>query len=91
MKQTINKSEFRDAFFNMGRSDNFSYEALGQLYDYYDEIEGYDLDVVEICCDWTEDSIKSALKAYGFDELKELAWSTTVIKIDDDTVLYRNY
>ena len=33
MKQTINLSGFRDAFQNMDRKENFSYEGLELLFD----------------------------------------------------------
>ena len=37
MKQTVSKGMFRDAFKACGRGDQFSYEALGILFDYLEE------------------------------------------------------
>jgi hypothetical protein len=54
MYQTINKSQFRDAFHAMGRGDQFSYDALGMLFDYLDG--DHELDVIAICCTFSEDS-----------------------------------
>jgi hypothetical protein len=55
MHITINKSQFRDEFKRAGRGDQFSYEALGLLFDYFEECEpDYDLDVIAICCEFVE-------------------------------------
>jgi hypothetical protein len=59
MKQTINKCDFRNAFAECNRGDQFSYEALGLLFDFLEEMEegtgeGYDLDVIALCCEFTE-------------------------------------
>ncbi len=76
MKQTINVNDFRDAFTEYGRNDNFSYDGLRALFDYledYEEDTGeeMELDVVALCCDFTE--YKNALEAaedhdFEFDE-----------------------
>ena len=39
MKQTVYFNDFRDAFRQAGRLENFSYEALEVLYDYLEELE----------------------------------------------------
>ncbi len=62
MKQTINKSDFREAFAAMGRGDQFSYAGLGALFDYLEELERdtgeeYELDVIALCCDFSEYSV----------------------------------
>ena len=67
MKQTINLSQFRDEFQSI-RPNNFSYEGLEILYDYIDEmIPDYDLDVIELCCDYSESSIKELIDSYDID------------------------
>lgn len=38
MKQTINKSQFIDAFQSSQYKDNFSYEGLCMLYDYLEDL-----------------------------------------------------
>ena len=58
MKQTINKYQFRDAFMSI-RPDNFSYESLEILFEYFEQLEDdigedIELDVIAICCDWVE-------------------------------------
>ena len=96
MKQTVNRNNFHDAFRNMGRGEQFSYEALNALYDYLEEMyadgeEEYELDVVALCCEYAEDSIANVLKAYSLEDLDELRDNTQVIWEDGDDVLYVQY
>ena len=68
MKQMITKSGFRDAFRNMGRADQFTYDALGMMFDYFDDIDpDYELDVIGICCDYSELSPDEIIDQYGVD------------------------
>lgn len=68
MIQTINASDFRDAFRSMGRTDQFSYEGLGALFDYLEEIDpDFELDVIALCCDYSEDSVEQIAEAYGLE------------------------
>lgn len=67
MKQTITFCDFTDAFRDAGRADDFSYDALRVLFDYLEDFEDdtgeeYELDVVALCCDWTEypDAVEAA-------------------------------
>ena len=72
MKETVNESRFIQAFKTL-RPDNFSRPALVALFDYLDQLEQdlgeeQELDVIAICCDWTEyaDRIEAA-EAYGWE------------------------
>jgi hypothetical protein len=61
MKQNVNKSAFHDAFIAYGRGDQFSYKGRAALYDYLTELEDdigqeIELDVVALCCDYSEHS-----------------------------------
>lgn len=71
MKQTINKSQFMDAFSNMNRADNFSYDALELLFDYFEECEScgdeIELDVISICCEYAESSVSELISDYHID------------------------
>ena len=66
MKTTITESRFRNAFHQMGRGKQFSYEALNALFEYYEEVESggeeSELDVIGICCEWAEYDSIAALK-----------------------------
>lgn len=71
MKQTVNKYDFRRAFKTM-RLNNFSYDALGKLFEYYEQLEDdtgeeIELDVIAICCDWTEIDLENFNLDYGTD------------------------
>ena len=71
MKQTINKYQFQDAF-KAVRPDNFSYEAVDLLSDYFEEYEKdtgeeLELDVIAICCDFSEDSVQNIIDNYTID------------------------
>lgn len=69
MKQTINNaSQFRDEFHAMGRYENFSYEGLELLFDYLEELNpDYELDVIELCCEYTESTPDEIVEAYGIE------------------------
>ena len=72
MIQTVNLSEFRSAFHNMGRGEQFSYEALELIFDYYEHLEldcgtPTELDVIAICCDIKEMTAEEVRDNYGLD------------------------
>ena len=67
--QTIdNASQFRDQFHRYGRGDQFSYEALGLIFDYLNDCgSDVELDVIAICCDFSEDTPESIADNYSID------------------------
>ena len=69
MKLAIeNASQFRDEFRQCGRADQFSYEALGLLFDYLEDVDNdYDLDVIALCCEYSEDSVAQIADWYGLE------------------------
>jgi hypothetical protein len=68
MKQTLNKDQFRFAF-DQVRPNQFSYEALGMLFDYLEECdEDMELDVIAICCDFTEGDFQEVANELDDDE-----------------------
>ena len=72
MHITVNSSMFADAFRRMGREDQFSREALEALFNYLEDYEqdtgeDLELDVVGLCCDFTEyENAITAAADYGF-------------------------
>jgi predicted solute-binding protein len=61
MKQTVNFSDFVDAFKAYDRYDQFGYQALMIVFEYLEELEEstgeeLELDVVSICCDYATDN-----------------------------------
>jgi hypothetical protein len=97
MKQTINLHDFRQAFQNMGRSEQFSYEALELIYDYLEDIDegNHELDVIAICCDFQEMTPEEIAQAYGLEEdedvLEFLSMETSVIGETDTTIIFINF
>jgi hypothetical protein len=68
MKQTIGLRQFQDAFHHAGRADNFSYEGMELLFNHLEECDpDMELDVVAICCDYSEDSPEAIIDAYGIE------------------------
>jgi hypothetical protein len=69
MIQTINLHDFRQAFQNMGRGDQFSYEALELIFDHLEECDpDSELDVIAICCDFTEGDFQEVANELDDDE-----------------------
>lgn len=69
MKQTINLHDFRQAFQNAGRENQFSYEGLERLYEFLiqyedDTGEELELDVIALCCDYSEMTMDEIFDAY---------------------------
>lgn len=69
MKQSINVYQFREAFRSHER-ENFSYEALGYLFDWLEQCEAdtgeeMEMDVIGLCCDFAEDNIDNIIDNYG--------------------------
>lgn len=72
MKTTVNFSNFCDAFNLMGRKNQFTYEGLRLLFDYFeayeeDTGEEIELDVIGICCDFNEEYCSEIAANYNID------------------------
>ena len=72
MKTTVSRYDFERAFVDADRKDNFSYEALGLLFDYFESYEEetgqeIELDVIAICCEYSEDTVQDIANNYGID------------------------
>lgn len=69
MKMNVTFNRFNDMFLQYNRGDNFSFQNLRSLYDYLEEVfEGeYELDVIELCCTYSELSLSEMEASYGID------------------------
>jgi len=69
MKTTVSRYDFERAFVDADRKENFSYEALGLLFDYFEEQTGeeIELDVIAICCEYNEDTVADIASNYSVD------------------------
>ena len=72
MKQSVNFSDFVDAFHAFDRYDSFGYHGLRVIFDYleqYEEETGQEveLDVIAICCDYNMGHFSDIAKNYSID------------------------
>jgi hypothetical protein len=86
MKTTVSRYDFKRAFSDANRKENFSYEGLALLFDYLEEYEEstgeeIELDVIAICCDYCEDTEEGIIETYSIDmEGVEEDERTTVVR-----------
>jgi hypothetical protein len=72
MKTTVSRYDFERAFVDADRRDNFSYEGLNALFDYLEDYEEQtgeeiELDVIALCCDYSEDNPDDIISNYSID------------------------
>lgn len=72
MKTTLTRYDFERAFTDFDRKENFSYEGLKALFDYLEDYEEQtgeeiELDVIALCCDYTEDTAANIARNYAID------------------------
>jgi len=97
MKQNVSKSTFMDSF--KIRKDNFSYEGLDTLYDYLIDLEQdmdkeTELDVIAICCDFTEyENLKEFQADYGkeYKTIKDIEDMTQVIRVGENGFIIQQF
>jgi len=108
MKQTVNFSTFQTAFESI-RPDNFTYEGLTALFNWIEQQEQdtgeeQELDVIALCCDFTESTYEEVMKDYNLAEGEDLNPEdipqavidylndeTIVIGYTDTTIIYLNF
>lgn len=107
MKQTINSYSFRQAFKDAGRESQFSYDALNALFDYFEQYEqdtgeSIELDVIAICCEYTEEGFREIADGYNIevegdaealkDAVREyLEDNTNVVSEDGGVFVYQQF
>ena len=69
----VTESDFTRAFDDMGRGTSFSTEALKEIYAYLEELsedlgEDIELDVIAICCEFSEMAFDEVLEEQGEDD-----------------------
>jgi hypothetical protein len=92
--ETVGENEFVSAFQSSAYKENFSYEALCMLFNYYEDFEeDIELDVVAIACDWSELTIDEIIREYNFEEdltmeelMDYLSNRTSAIQLTDSIV-----
>ncbi len=97
MKKTIDVYQFRDTFKDYDR-DDFSYEGYEALFDWFEEYDNCsdtetELDVIAICCDFTEyENLEELKREHDVESIEELEENTIVIPISGtDRFIIQNY
>ena len=94
--KTVDVYEFRRAFADYDRATQFSYEGLDALFDWLEELAEdtgtpYNLDVIALCCEFSEYSDLSEIKANysgtAIDSLDDLRDHTSVIEFDGGIII----
>ncbi len=100
MKDTITIYQFRDWFRSSeGYKNNFSYDGLGALFDYIEELEDdigeeIEFDPIGLCCEYSEyDSFEELKDDYNnIESIDDLHDWTTVIHIpDSDGIIIQQF
>ena len=72
MKNSVNFSQFCDAFRDMGRNENFSYDGKRALFDFIEQMDEdtgqeTELDVIALCYEFAESSLEDIINDYCID------------------------
>ena len=88
-------SMFESRFRDYGRLDQFSAEGLRELFDYLESIaecgEPVEIDVIGLCCEFSEESWASVKRDSGCDSIEDLQDETWCVLLNNGNVLYQNY
>jgi len=88
--------EFLKAFEEYNREDNFSYAGTSALFDWLDELSAdtgtpYELDVIALCCEFTEYSdlaeIQANYSSTDIESIEDLRDHTSVIEFDGGIII----
>ena len=90
MKQTINFWQFNDAFYKMDREHQFTNKGKKALFEYLEEYEDdtdeqIELDVIALCCDFTE------YDKEDFPDIEAIEYNTMLIPINDDAFIIQSF
>ena len=98
--QIRNASALQDYFGKYGRANQYTYAAFEALFDFYNDLDIEDLDVIGVCSEWGEYDRDGLLDAFPdeveVDECGEVDYSilensVVVLKVGDFGYLVSNY
>ena len=85
MIMTLNVYKFRDLF-NQVRPQQFTYEALGELFEHYEALDAsMEFDPIAICCEWSE------VEQGSEEHLEAVEHDAYIIELDNGNVLIQEY
>lgn len=95
MYKVLGFCDFCDEFKGSSYENNFTYEGKKALYDYLTDDEmgdGNELDIVALCCEFTEyANLEELQKDYDIESMEELEEKTTVIMINDTSFIIQDF
>lgn len=99
----VNSYDFRRGFETL-RPNSFSYEGLGLLFEYFEELEEsigeeIEFDVIAICCDWAESTPDEIRNDFGLEDMTDddglldyLHENTSVAGVTSEgTIVYQSF
>jgi hypothetical protein len=92
MHTIVTRGMFIDSFISI-RPERYSYSGLCALFDYLDDMGAQDveLDVIAICCEFSQYTLEEALAAYNLESIEDLEENTTVIDCGDGTIIIQDF
>lgn len=98
----VSFNDFLEEFKKYGREDQFTYEGKRALYNYLNELgddsgQPIELDVIGICCDFTEyQNLEEFANDYSYtigevNSINDIYDYTTVILINDESFIIQDF
>jgi len=95
MIEQVTFCDFTERFNSMGRGEQFTYQGLRALYDYFEQYEDetgetINLDVIALCCEYSEyESLEEFQGDYDtipltYESIEDIEDHTQVIRITDN-------
>ena len=79
-------------FLDYNRGTSFTEEGFDALFDILNDLgDDFELDVIGVDCDFSEDSLENVLNNYNLESFEELNDNTIAVLLDNGNVLYQNY
>ena len=99
IKKTFNENDFINEFKIYNRLNNFSYKGLRVMFDALNELAQdcemvIEMDVIALCCEYSEDTIEDVIDNYDIDLSDESYDNKTELVIDylqDHTMVLGHY
>lgn len=91
--------DFIDEFVKCDRVDSFSYKGKKALYDYLNDLsddigEPIELNVIALCCDFTEFTSLEEFNNYynlDLDDIDDIHYYTIVIPVDEESFIIQDF
>ena len=94
--ETVNEHDFRQAFIDYNRGEQFTYDALTALFEWLEGLAEdtdtpYELDVIALCCEFTEYAdlaeVQANYRGTELNTIDDLQDHTTVIEFNGGIII----